>query len=96
MSDVNENRFVEAVERLADEIYKLRWYVGAIASQMQTQTRMMASDRGIEVIWHDPSVEPWSMAHPQVVHGTDASLSEGDKILTGIPPEKRQEPPFDV
>lgn len=68
-------------KRMLDVLAVIAKYLGAIDRQVSMQTRMLAADRGLKVIYHDPSLEPWPASTAK--HGEAAELPE--TIHLGLP-----------
>jgi hypothetical protein len=75
-------------EDLAARLKSIDFWLGAIASNLQVLVRLEAKKQGIEVLWHDPSVEPWPQ-NPE--HGKPAIIT---KLYAGIPREMRAKKEF--
>lgn len=65
-------------------LWRLEWLLGSIESHSTTRTILAARREGIEVVWWDPTIEPW----PRTArHGVAADVP---KLRIGMPRAQRR------
>ena len=77
------------LERVSTHVVKLQarlnWLMGAVESHTNLMVMMGAKDRGIDMVWWDPTIE----RAPSHEHGEPVNL---EKIRIGLPERDRKQP----